>query len=140
MIVLALDPGTKRIGMAVTDPRGTFALPLEPVAVDARGGHLARLAAAAAERRVERIVVGLPLKLDGGEGPAARAARAFAAEVGRAAGVPVELFDERLTTAQAERELIGRGVRRERRRERIDSSAAALLLQSWLDAQREVDE
>jgi putative Holliday junction resolvase len=137
MIVLALDPGTKRIGMAVSDPRGSFALPLDPVEVHADGSHLARIAAAAAQRQVERLVVGLPLRLDGTEGPAARVARTFAAAVGAATGLPVELSDERLTTAQAEREMIGRGMRREKRRERIDSAAAAVLLQAWLDARRE---
>ena len=136
MVVLALDPGTKRIGMAVSDPRGSFALPLDPVEVQADGSHLARIAAAAAERQVERLVVGLPLRLDATEGPAAKAARAFAAKVGEATGLPVELSDERLTTAQAEREMIGRGMRREKRRERIDSAAAAVLLQAWLDARR----
>jgi putative Holliday junction resolvase len=137
MIVLALDPGTKRIGMAVSDPRASFALPLDPVEVRADDGHLARIAAAAAQRQVERLVVGLPLRLDGTEGPAARAARTFAAAVGAATGLPVELCDERLTTAQAEREMIGRGMRRKKRRERIDSAAAAVLLQAWLDARRE---
>jgi putative Holliday junction resolvase len=137
MIVLALDPGTKRIGLAVSDPRGSFALPLDPVAVGADVEHLASIARAAAERRAQRILVGLPLRLDGTEGPAAKAARAFAAAVERTTGLAVELVDERLTTAQAERELIGRGMRREKRREKIDSVAASVLLQAWLDARRE---
>jgi putative Holliday junction resolvase len=137
MIVLALDPGTKRIGLAVSDPRGSFALPLDPVEVGAGEEHLATIAQAAAERRVERIVVGLPLRLDGTEGPAAQAARTFAAAVERSTGLAVELVDERLTTAQAEREMIGRGMRRGKRRGKIDSIAASVLLQSWLDAHRE---
>ncbi len=137
MIVLALDPGTKRIGLAVSDPRGSFALPLDPVAVAAGEAHLSTIAQAAAERRVERILVGLPLRLDGTEGPAAQAARSFAIAVERSTGLPVELVDERLTTAQAERELIGRGMRRDKRRQAIDSQAASVLLQSWLDAHRE---
>ena len=137
MIVLALDPGTKRIGLAVSDPHGSFALPLDPVAVGTDEEHLASIARAAAARRVERILVGLPLRLDGTEGPAAKAARAFAAAVERTTGLAVELVDERLTTAQAERELIARGMRREKRREKIDSVAASLLLQAWLDAHRE---
>jgi len=140
MTVMALDPGSKRIGLAVSDPRGSFALPLEPIRVRADGGHLGELTRAAAERRAERVLVGLPLRLDGTEGPAARKARDFAAAVGRATSLPVELVDERLTTVQAERELIGRGVRREHRRARIDSAAAALLLQAWLDAHREAGE
>ena len=137
MIVLALDPGTKRIGLAVSDPRGSFALPLDPVEVDAGEEHLSTIAQAAAERRVQRIVVGLPLRLDGTEGPAAQAARTFAAAVERSTGLAVELVDERLTTAQAEREMIGRGMRRTKRRGKIDSIAASVLLQGWLDAHRE---
>ncbi|MBI5502891.1 MAG: Holliday junction resolvase RuvX [Deltaproteobacteria bacterium] len=136
MMVMALDPGTRRIGVAVSDPRASFARPLEPIEVRGDGGHLRAIAAAAAERSVERIVVGLPLRLDGTEGPAAKAARELAAAVRRATGRPVELFDERLTTVQAERGLIGRGMRREKRRERIDSAAAALLLEAWLEARR----
>ena len=134
MIVLALDPGTKRIGVAVSDPRGSFAMPAEAIEVRGDGGHLRAIAAAAGERQVECIVVGLPLNMDGTEGPAARRARELAAAVGRATGRQVELFDERLTSAQAEREMIDRGMRRDKRKERVDSAAATLLLQAWLDA------
>jgi putative Holliday junction resolvase len=139
MNVLALDPGAKRIGLATADTDRGIALPLPAVAVRDDGAHLREIARLAAERRAERVVVGLPLRLDGTEGPAARAARAFADAVTRATGLPVEPFDERMTTAQAEREMIGLGTRRGRRRELIDSAAAVLLLQAWLDARRQDD-
>jgi len=137
MLVLALDPGSKRIGVALSDPHGSFAFAQPAVEVRTDGGHLAAVAALATERRVERVLVGLPLKLDGGEGPAAKAAREFAAAVGRATNLPVELVDERFTTVQAHRELIGAGRRRRERRTTVDSAAAALLLETWLAAHRE---
>ena len=140
MTVMALDPGAKRIGVAVSDPRDSFAMPLEAIAVRGDGSHLKAIAAAAEERGVGLIVVGLPLNMDGSEGPAARRARELAAAVRRASGKEVDLFDERLTTAQAEREMIGRGMRREKRKERIDSAAAALLLDAWLEVRRGMEE
>ena len=140
MMVLALDPGSKRIGVALSDPGGSFAFAQPAIEVRADGGHLAAVAGLTTERRVERVLVGLPLRLDGGEGPAARAAREFATAVERATGLPVELVDERFTTAQAQRELIGAGRRRRARRETVDSAAAALLLETWLAAQREEPE
>jgi putative Holliday junction resolvase len=133
MSVLAIDPGTRRLGVAVLDGTGRIALPLDPIRVGSRGEHLAALGRLVAERGIERIVVGLPLRLDGGEGPAARGARVLAGRIEAAVGVPVELFDERMTTAQAERDLIALGMRREDRRGRVDSAAAVLILQAWLE-------
>jgi putative Holliday junction resolvase len=88
------------------------------------------------EREVDRVVIGLPRLLDGTEGEAAESARAFAAELGRRTTTPIELWDERFTTTIAERSLIESGLRRKRRRAVIDSVAAAVLLQSWLDSRR----
>jgi putative Holliday junction resolvase len=85
-------------------------------------------------RRPERIVVGLPRRLDGSEGDSARDARSLADQMGSRTGLPVEMWDERFTTAAAERSLIAAGQRRARRREHIDAVAASLLLQSWLDS------
>jgi len=85
---------------------------------------------------VERVVIGLPRRLDGSEGVAAEQARHFASELERRTTAPVELWDERFTTVIAERSLIESGVRRRRRREVIDAVAAAVLLQSWLDSRR----
>ncbi|NMC69883.1 MAG: Holliday junction resolvase RuvX [Myxococcales bacterium] len=137
MIVLALDPGSRRVGVALSDPGGSFAFPQPPIEVTAGDGHLAAIARLVAERQVERIVVGLPIGLDGREGPAAKSARRFAAAVERATGRPVELFDERFTTTQAHREMIAAGRKRKHRRGAVDSAAAALLLESWLAARQE---
>jgi putative Holliday junction resolvase len=110
---------------------------LETLPRAGRGGSLwARLSAVIQERDVQRIVVGLPRRLDGSEGGAAADARAFAREVEKHTGVPVEFFDERFTTMQAERSLIDAGKRRAARRATVDAVAATLLLQSWLDARR----
>ena len=135
--VLALDPGTKRIGIAVSDVAGEFAFPLGELERKRPERDLAELASLCREREVVEIVVGLPLHLDGRAGPEADAAREFAAAVGRATGLPVALLDERWTSREAERALHAVQPRRGRRRAaRLDSSAAAILLRAFL-AQRE---
>jgi len=121
--VLALDHGAARCGCAVSDPSGTLASPLEAIARPDSPAGLEAVARLVRETGAERVVVGLPLTLRGEEGSQAAAARAFAGRVAKAAGVPVELHDERLTTRQAEREP-GRADE--------DSRAAAHLLESWL--------
>jgi putative Holliday junction resolvase len=134
MRVLALDLGTKRIGVAVSDRSGTIATPLtvlersDRVATD----H-ARIAALVAEEEAELVVVGLPLSLDGRLGPAARAAQAEIDLLAVALPVPVESFDERLTTVTADRTLMDTGMRAEDRRRVVDKVAAAVMLQAWLD-------
>jgi putative pre-16S rRNA nuclease len=111
-----------------------------PLAVIERSGDRAvdhqAIVAAASEAEAERIVVGLPLSLSGRAGPAARAVADEVAELARTAGVPVEAFDERFTTVSAERALAAGGVRGPARRRRIDAAAAAVMLQSWLEARR----
>jgi putative Holliday junction resolvase len=134
--VLAVDPGSRRVGLALSDPTGTIAQPLTTVAAEPPDTLPQRLAEVAREHDATRIVVGLPLRLDGSFGPEAKAARVLAGAVRRASGLPVELVDERLTTAQAERSMISGGVRRARRRATIDAVAATLLLQSHLDSKR----
>lgn len=131
--VLALDPGSVRVGVAASDPAVPVATPVgsfprDPAALWPRLLHEVR------DRGVRRIVVGLPRRLDGSEGEAAAAARELAAEVERHTGVACELWDERFTSVQAERQLIASRVRRRRRRETVDAAAATLLLQSWLDS------
>jgi putative Holliday junction resolvase len=131
--ILALDPGTKRVGVAVSDPLHLTAQPhgaLDATAEDLDVG----LKEMVEELDVERIVVGLPVGLSGEEGAAARAARAFAARVAAATGLPVELHDERFSTTTAERALLEAGMRRRRRRETRDRVAAAVFLQAYLDA------
>lgn len=136
MRVLALDLGSVRIGVAVSDAGGTLA---SPRTVLARTGDLVqdhrRLAALVAEEEAELVLVGLPLSLDGGEGPAAVAARAEADALSAVLDVPVVLHDERLTTVTAHRLLAERGLDARARRKVVDQAAAAVLLQSWLDRQ-----
>lgn len=131
-----MDPGSKRVGLALSDPTETIAQPLATVPAEPRATLATRLAAIANEQETGRIVVGLPLRMDGSEGPEAKAARELAAELRRASSMRVELVDERLTTAQAERAMVAAGARRARRRESIDQVAATLLLQSHLDSRR----
>ena len=132
--VLSLDLGTKRIGVAVSDATLTLASPL--TTVHRQGDRTAEHAAIArlvAEEQAAAVIVGLPLNMDGSHGPAARAAEEEAAVLGRLLDVPVELVDERLTTVTADRVLVGQGRRAPARRRVIDQTAAAVLLQSWLD-------
>lgn len=136
MRVLAVDPGSKRIGLAVSDPTGTIAQPLTTIPAEPRETLAERLAGQAREQGATRIVVGLPRRMDGSHGPEAVAARVLASELRRASKLPVELVDERLTTAAAERSLLEGGMRRHKRRANIDRVAAALLLQTHLDGRR----
>lgn len=131
--VLAVDPGSRRVGVAISDPTGTIAQPLTTVPAEPAASLVARLAALAAEREVERLVVGLPRRLDGGLGPEAKAARVLADDLRRATGLPVSLVDERLTSVAAERALLAGGASRARRRQLSDQVAAALILQTYLD-------
>ncbi len=137
---LGVDVGDVRIGIAVSDPDGVLATPLETVP---RGpGDLARIAELAREHGVVEIVVGLPLSLGGGEGPAAAKVRAFAGELMETMAkadtpvVAVRLIDERLTTVSAERVLRERGRRGARRREVVDQAAAVVILQHAIDTER----
>ncbi len=131
--LLGLDIGSVRIGVALSDPLGITAAPLE--VIDRRRQEpLARIVALIAEHEVSGIVVGQPLRLDGEAGPAVEGVQAFVAELAARVSVPIALWDERLTTAQAEREMIADGVRRQKRRQSIDRVAAALILQSYLDS------
>jgi putative Holliday junction resolvase len=125
--VLALDHGSARCGVAVSDPSGTLATPLDPVLrPDSRKG-LQRIRALVEETGAERVVVGLPVRLAGGDSAQTRAARAFAERLQAALPVPVELYDERFTTALARQ--AGGGAS-------LDSRAAAVLLDEWLTVSR----
>jgi len=134
--ILAVDPGSKRVGIAISDPSGTIAQPLTTVDAEPADTLAARLAEIAKQNEATRIVMGLPRRLDGSYGPEARAARELADAVRKASGLPVELLDERLTTVAAERSMIAAGARRAKRRATVDRVAAALLLQSHLDRKR----
>lgn len=136
MRVLAVDPGTKRVGVAVSDPTGTIAQALTTLQAEPRDTLAARLSRIAAEQDAKRIVVGLPRRLDGSYGPEATSARQLAGELRESSHLPVELVDERLTTVAAERSLVAGGMRRADRRRNVDRVAAALLLQSHLDSKK----
>jgi putative Holliday junction resolvase len=129
-----LDLGDARVGVAIDDELGFLAHPRG--ALDARNQHrlLEAIRALADDQDVARFVVGLPLDMHGGEGEAARKARAMAQRVADATGRPVEMWDERLTTVQANRALAASEVRGKKAREHIDEAAACVILQSWLDA------
>jgi putative Holliday junction resolvase len=132
--VMAVDPGEKRVGVAVSDPSGTIAQPLRWIPAQPASTLPQRLALLAKELEAKELVVGLPARLDGSEGPEARAARQLASQLRQVSGIPVVMVDERLTSVAAERALIAAGERRARRRQLSDQVAAALLLQGHLDA------
>ena len=136
MRVLAIDPGTVRLGLALSDPSGTIAQPLSVLKRRTEAEDLKTLAELIKKYQVEQIVVGLPRTMDGRLDAAAKHAQAFGARVGEASGRPVAYWDERLTTVAAERYLIEQGKRRGKRRQEIDRMAATLLLQGYLDYQR----
>jgi putative Holliday junction resolvase len=131
-----LDVGERRIGIAVADELGIVASPLTVVTRGSR--YLDEIRSLAATWNVDRLVVGLPTGMSGREGPQAAAVRAFADGLGAVltGDVRIEFWDERLTTAVAERALRERGGRRDRRKGEVDAVAAAVILQGYLDANR----
>ncbi len=140
MRLLGLDIGEARIGVAVSDPGGTIASPLD--VLDAR--QLARdirpLKTLAEDYEVAGLVIGLPLSMDGTEGRQAASVRSAGDRLGRALGLPVTYADERLTSATASRAMGEGGVNSKKQRGRLDMVAAAIILQSYLDANRAVEE
>ena len=134
MRALGIDLGSKRIGVALSDSRGALATPYEVVARSgSRERDHERIRALASEAGAECLVVGLPLSLDGSIGPAARAAMDEAEELAAATGLPVELWDERLTTVSADRDLLALELNAPARRRVVDKVAASIMLQAWLD-------
>jgi putative Holliday junction resolvase len=132
---LGVDPGSKRIGLAVSDRSGTIASPLTVLQRSRSRDHdLYELARIVREEEADVVVFGLPLNMDGSRGPAARAAVAESRRLATLVDVPVELHDERLTTVTAERDMLAAGLDALQRRRVVDKIAAAIMLQSWLDA------
>ncbi len=130
---LGIDVGTVRVGLAGSDETGVIATPLRTVPRQPAAQLWREVTEVVGERMPACIVVGLPRRLDGSEGESAADARAVADQLRKRTGLPVEMWDERFTTAAAERSLIAAGQRRAQRRRTVDAVAAALLLQSWLD-------
>jgi putative Holliday junction resolvase len=129
MRILGVDFGNKRIGLAISDETGTVALPVGYVT-----GGVNEVVRAATERGAGKIVVGVPRRLDGTSSEQTEHTRKFISALKQATALPVEDWDERLTTAQAERVLLEGDVRRAQRKEKRDQLAATILLQSYLDA------
>ena len=131
--LIGLDLGTKTIGVAASDPDRKLAAGVETIARKTFSADAARIIALAAERRAAGYVLGLPLNMDGSEGPRAQSARSFARNLSKRTELPIGLWDERLSTAAVERELIAADASRKKRAAIIDQHAAAYILQGALD-------
>lgn len=132
--LIALDLGTKTIGVATCDAGWRFATPGKTLARGKWGRDREELAQQISQRSIRGVVIGLPRNMDGSEGPRAQSARAYARNCSEAFGLPVLLWDERWSTQSAERDLIGQDTSRKKRAEVIDSHAAAVFLQGAIDA------
>jgi putative Holliday junction resolvase len=132
-ILIGLDLGTKTIGVATSDPDRKLATTVETVARKTFTADAGRIIALAAERSAVGFVLGLPINMDGSEGPRAQSTRAFARNLAKLTELPIALWDERLSTAAVERELIAADVSRKKRAAVIDQHAAAFILQGALD-------
>jgi putative Holliday junction resolvase len=131
--LLGLDLGTKTIGVAASDPDRKLAAGVETIARKTFTADAARLLALAAERKTAGFVLGLPLNMDGSEGPRAQSSRSFARNLSKLTELPIALWDERLSTAAVERDLIAADVSRAKRAAVIDQHAAIFILQGALD-------
>jgi putative Holliday junction resolvase len=131
--LIGIDAGTKTLGLALSDLTRTIASPLETIRRTKFKADAGRLLSLVAEHAISGLVVGFPLNLDGTEGPRAQATRALARNLSKLSTLPILLWDERLTTAKAERMLVDADQTRRRRAEVIDKLAATLILQSALD-------
>jgi putative Holliday junction resolvase len=137
MRYLALDHGTKRVGVAVSDELKMIAQPLEFIPTEPFDAFLARLKQILTDKEVERVFIGMPRNMDGTYGPAAQKVQEFIATLKQEISVPIHTLDERLTSAQANRVLLQGNVRRAERKQKVDAMAAAILLQGYLDVKRE---
>jgi len=135
---LGVDVGSVRVGLAASDPSGMIASPVETLARDVKNlTDISRIVTESRERGAVEVVVGLPLSLSGGEGPAAVSVRSYAAELTRrVAPTPVRLVDERMSTVSAHQAMTASGRRGRRQREVVDQVAAVIVLQSALDTER----
>jgi putative Holliday junction resolvase len=132
--LIGLDLGTQTIGTAFCDAGWRFASPGKTLKRGKFGADRELIAALVAQRDIKGVVIGLPLNMDGSEGPRSQSSRAYARNLASALGLPVLLWDERWSTASAERGLIEQDMSRAKRTERIDSAAAAVILQAAIDA------
>jgi putative Holliday junction resolvase len=132
--VMALDWGTRRVGVAVSDALGMMAHPVATLAAEDEDALVAELRKIIEDKDITRIVVGLPVNMDGTHGPAARTAQAFADRIGARTALPVETVDERLTSMDADSRLRDQEPRDwKKRKAKVDRVAAALILQAWME-------
>ena len=133
MRFLAVDPGKKRVGLAISDPGETFAHPLR--VLQRRSGEqvVGEIAEVCRQEEIGSVVMGLPLNMDGSHGPAAQEAEKLAEQIRGATGLPVEMWDERLSSVTAERSMLEADMSRARRKRKIDKVAAQVILQGFLD-------
>ena len=134
MRILALDHGTKRIGVAVTDELRILAHPLEYIDAEPFTGVIERLRVLIREREIGQIIVGMPRNMDGSYGEAALRTKEFLVALKEAIPLPIRTWDERLTSVQAHRQMSESGTKRGDRKEKVDAMAAAILLQSYIDS------
>jgi len=134
--MLGVDYGDARIGLSVSDELETLASPLVTLKSESMRKNIDAVAEAAAEEKVSRIVIGLPLNMDGSEGARASKTRSFGRVLEKVSGLPVEYFDERLTSVEAEEIMESVGVKKNKRKNLVDRIAAQLILQSYLDASK----
>jgi putative pre-16S rRNA nuclease len=132
-VLIGLDLGSKTIGVAASDPDRRVAAPVETISRKRFNLDAVRILELAAERRAAGLVLGLPINMDGSEGPRAQSTRAFARNLARLTEMPIALWDERLSTAAVERALIAADASRAKRKAVIDQHAAAYILQGALD-------
>lgn len=135
MRILALDHGTVRVGVAVSDELGMIARPLEFIPAEPWAEFLARLEKLLTELQPEQLIVGLPRNMDGSIGPAAEKVREFISRLRETVTVPIRTWDERLTSVQAQRMLREAGHKAKDQKGKVDQTAAAIILQSYLDSQ-----
>jgi len=136
MAIAALDLGKRRIGIAIADNAGLAVHPIGALERRSIARDLELIRARLVEFEVSRVIVGLPLNMDGSAGPAARSAEAFADRLREASGLPVDLFDERLTSFEAEERLKELSGRRARNKGTVDALAASIILEGWLNHRR----
>ncbi|WP_027091230.1 Holliday junction resolvase RuvX [Cohnella thermotolerans] len=136
MRIMGLDYGDKRIGVALSDAFGWTAQGLEVIERKTENGHLERIRELVRDNGVEAVVVGLPKNMNGTIGPRGEICMAFAEELRQTLGLPVHLWDERLTTVSAQRTLLEADVSRRKRKQVVDKMAAAILLQNYLDSRQ----
>ena len=137
--IMAFDLGRRRIGVAMTDAGGLMAHSLTTLEVKSSAGALEKVLSIIRDHQPDELLVGLPVNMDGTRGPESERCKKFAEELSRATGLPVSLWDERLTTVMAERSLVEQGLSRKKRKGVVDKVAALLLLQDFIHHRRVVE-